>query len=104
MTRLAPLRDRLADLRRRRAAVRWGAGVAALGLAMLWTLAVAFVIDWSLEMSKPQRLVMILAGIGIIVWAVRRFTLPWLKVTESELDMALLVERQQKLDSDLVAA
>src|SRR5262245_10487730 len=104
MTRLAPLRDRLADLRRRRAAVRWGAGMAALGLAVLWTLAVAFLIDWALEMSKPQRAVMILSGVAVIVWAVRRFAGPWLRVTESELDMALLVERQQRIDSDLVAA
>jgi hypothetical protein len=104
MRELAALRSRLAGLRRRRRNVRWGAGLAALALAVLWSLAVAFLLDWSLEMSKFQRAIMIVAGIGVIVCAVRRFTLHWFKVRETELDMALLVERQQKIDSDIVAA
>jgi len=104
MTELSALRLRLNALRWQRQAVRWGAGLAALGLAVLWTLTVAFALDWLLEMSKLQRAVMIVAGIGVILWATRRFVLHWFGVRESLLDMALLVERQQKIDSDLVAA
>jgi hypothetical protein len=104
MTKLTELRSRLAHLRRRRQLVRWGTAFAGLGLAVLWTLAAAFAIDVTLQMSKPQRLLTLLAAAGIVVWAARRFTLPWLGHRESDLDVALLVERQQKIDSDLVAA
>src|SRR6185503_7904320 len=52
----------------------------------------------------PQRLVVIvLAAVGI-GWAFWRFTRPLMGRRESEIDMALLVERQQEIDSDLVAA
>ena len=37
-------------------------------------------------------------------WAFWRFTRPLMGQSESEIDMALLVERQQEIDSDLVAA
>ena len=40
----------------------------------------------------------------MIVWVYRRFAQPLLSCRESDLDMALLVERQQGIDSDLVAA
>ena len=46
---------------------------------------------------------MLLAGAGV-GWAFWRFTRPLMGQSESELDMALLVERQQEIDSDLVAA
>jgi hypothetical protein len=104
MTQLSPLRSRLNDLRRRRQAVRLGTGYAAIALAVLWCLAALFLVDWLLEMNKPQRIVAILACLGVIVWAARRYALPWLGQHESELDIALLVEKQQRIDSDLVAA
>lgn len=104
MTRLTTLRSRLADLRRRRQTVRWGTGYAALLLAILWALAAAFLVDWSFELSKPARLLSLLVCVGAVVWIARRFTLPYLGHQETDLDMALMVERQQKIDSDLVAA
>jgi hypothetical protein len=104
MTQLSPLRTRLNDLRRRRQAVRLGTGYAAIALAILWSLAALLAIDWLLEMTKLQRVVAMLAAVGVVVWAARRFALPWLGVHESELDIALLVEKQQRIDSDLVAA
>jgi hypothetical protein len=94
----------LADLRRRRQAVRWGTGYAALALAVLWALAAAFLVDWTFELSKPARLLSLLIYVGVVVWVARRFTLPYLGQHETDLDMALMVERQQKIDSDLVAA
>ncbi len=104
MTRLTTLRSRLADLRRRRQTVRWGTGYAALLLAILWALAAAFLVDWTFELSKPARLLSLLVCAGLVAWVARRFTLPYLGHQETDLDMALLVERQQKIDSDLVAA
>ena len=38
------------------------------------------------------------------MWAYWRFARPLLKRRETDLDMALMVERQQGIDSDLVAA
>ena len=73
-------------------------------MAILWALAAAFLIDWTFELSKPGRLVSLLVCVGLVVWVARRFTLPYLGHHETDLDMALLVERQQKIDSDLVAA
>jgi hypothetical protein len=104
MTQLSSLRSRLNDLRRRRQAVRLGTGYAAIALAVLWTLVTIFVVDWLFELSKLQRVLSMLFGVIAIVWATRRFARPWLGVHESELDMALLVEKQQRIDSDLVAA
>src|SRR5215213_21974 len=104
MTQLTPLRSRLNELRRRRQAVRLGTGYSAVGLAILWSLSSLFAVDWLLEMNRPQRVIMILACVGIVIWASRRFALPWLGQHESELDIALLVEKQQRIDSDLVAA
>lgn len=104
MTRLADLRKRLRRLRRRRARVRLGTGLSAFLLAVLWVPAAAFAVDWSLEPGQLPRAVL-LAGCAIaVLWAFGRFTAPWLGRRETELDMALLVERQEQIDSDLVAA
>lgn len=103
-SRLQNLRAKLADLRRRRQTVRWATGYSALALAVLWSLAAVFVFDWGLEPTRLQRALVLAAGAGVVIWAFRRFTRPHLGHRESELDMALLVERQQNIDSDLVAA
>ncbi len=104
MTRLAPLRVRLARLKRRRRAVRLGVAASAIALAAIWALAAAFAVDWTFEMDKSQRAVSLVLVALVVVWALRRFTRPLWGRTETALDMALLVERQQHIDSDLVAA
>ena len=115
MTRLSKLRKRLARLRRRRRGVRWGTGYTALAVALLWVLSATFLVDWlleigrarlgmQLEMNRPERIVALVICAGVLVWVFRRFTRPWLGHRETELDMALLVERRQQIDSDLVAA
>ena len=104
MTQLTPLRDQLTTLRRRRHGVRLGTAWVAVAVAVLWTLAVIFLIDWQLSMSRVQRIVAIAAGLAAIAWAYRRYAAPLLAQRETDLDMALMVERQQGIDSDLVAA
>ena len=104
MTKLARIHQRLRKLRRRRRRVRWGTGYSGLAVALLWLLAAAFLVDWSLHLNRPQRLVAMAFCLGLLVWAFRRYARPWLWQRETELDMALLVERQQQIDSDLVAA
>jgi hypothetical protein len=104
MNKLHMLRTRLARLRRRRRLLRLATGYSALGLALLAILALALGIDWFLEMSRAQRVVSLVLALGTLVWAVRRYTLPWLGQREDEVQIALLVERQEQIDSDLVAA
>jgi hypothetical protein len=104
MTRLLELRKRLARLRRRRQRIRWETAYSALGLAVLWVAAGMFLVDWLFELNVIQRGISLALGIGLVVWAFVRWALPWLGKSETDLDMALLVERQEHIDSDLIAA
>ena len=104
MTRLSTLRAQLTALQQARWLVRAAVAFAALVIAALWAIVGILVLDLLFELPPPQRLVVIAIGIGFVVWAGVRFTWPLLQVHETVEDMALLVERQQKLDSDLIAA
>jgi hypothetical protein len=104
MTKLSTLRAQLASLRRARAVVRGGTAWSTMLTAALWTLVGVFVLDVAFQFGIPERIVLILIGAGIVAWAGHRFTRPLLGVKETDEDIALMVERQQQLDSDLVAA
>lgn len=104
MTSLAALRTNLASLRRARSAVRSATAWSALGTAILLALIGVFLLDWGFSLPLAQRLVVVALAIAGVVWAYRRFTEPHLGVQEDDVDMALMVERQLHIDSDLVAA
>jgi len=104
MTKLKTFRRQLATLRRWRGFVRWATAHTGLLMAVLWVLVAIFVIDVGFEMDIAQRLVVMAAGAGVTVWAYRRYTFPLLGTHEDDVEVALLVERQQRIDSDLVAA
>ncbi|MGD0898972.1 MAG: hypothetical protein ABR915_14125, partial [Thermoguttaceae bacterium] len=106
MTPLSDLHRRLARLRRARDRFRSATAYSAVATAVLAALAVAFPIDWYFQrnMDVAQRLFLLALCVGVAVWAFRRFAKPWLHQRETELDMALLVEREEHVDSDLVAA
>jgi len=104
ITRLAVLRQQLVNVRRRRHSTRVAAAWLAMGLALCWTLVGIFLLDWQLTMSRPQRLVALAIGAGAVAWTWRRFARPLLARREGDLDVALLIQREQKIDSDLVAA
>jgi hypothetical protein len=104
MTRLHTLRKRLSALRRMRAWARRTAAVAPLTTVALCALAGVLVLDLVFEMNVAQRLLVISVAAAAIGWALLRFTLPLLRVVETDLDMALLVERKQRIDNDLIAA
>lgn len=103
-TRLAQLRRRLIRLRHRRRNARLTIAYSALLTSIAWILSAIFLADWAMRMGRPERAVLIVIGIGVLFWAWRRFTGPWLGKSEDDLDMALLVERQQRIDTDLIAA
>src|SRR5688500_4165152 len=104
MTKLATLRSQLGGLRRARSAVRLATAWSSLATAVLWSLAAVLMLDLVFELETAPRLVVLLIAAGAAVWAFLRFTWPLLGRGESEIEMALLVERQQQIDSDLVAA
>ena len=102
--RLAELRGRIARVRRRRGLVRAAAGLSRLGIAVVVALAVVFLIDWMFSPGRVMRGLLLLAAFAAVARTYWRRVRPWLQVKESEVDIALAVEKKQGLDSDLVAA
>ena len=84
--------------------MRQAAAWSAVAIAILWSLAILFALDVSFEFGRIERAILLVASLALAVWAARRFALPYLGVRETEEDMALLVERRQQIDSDLIAA
>lgn len=101
---LAALRHQLESLRRVRRATRWGAAWSAVGTAALVTIGTLWAVDVTFELSVAQRAVMLALGVIMLAWSYRRYAARLLSVHESVIDMALLLERRQGLDTDLVAA
>lgn len=104
VTRLAPLNSRLSALRRQRWLMRVVRGVMELALLLLAAIAVDFLLDWMFSFSRPQRGFLLLLLAALAVWGLRRFVWPGLVARETNIDLALLVEREHGIDSDLVAA
>jgi hypothetical protein len=104
MSKLLPLKSRLAELKQRRWWLRFGTAASGLLLAVAVALAAMWLIDWLFELDRALRMLMLIVAAGGVFWTWKRFVEPLLGWQESELDMALLVERQQEIDSDLVAA
>jgi hypothetical protein len=103
-TKLKTLRSKLAALRRARRSVRLGSVWSVVSIAVLWLMTLAFLADWTFEMSVAQRVVLLFVCAAALLWALRRFAAPFVGKGESVLDVALLVEKEQGIDSDLVAA
>ena len=73
-------------------------------IAVSWVLAGLFALDALFELDVPQRLVVMAIGALAAIWAWRRYSWPVLRQRESLTQVALLVERQHGIRSDLVAA
>lgn len=104
MNQLTALRNRLDRLRRRRRVRRWATAYSAAAAGGLALLTVALGCDWLLALTAIQRIVLFAVCAAGEVWIIRRLAAPWLGVREGELDMALLVEHRETIDSDLIAA
>ncbi len=109
MTQLAQLRTDVSALRRKRHSLRQATGYCAVGTAVLWTLAVAFLIDVRVEAGVLFRAVLLCGIVATVVWAWQRWARPWLRQRETDLDVALMIEDQCRavrspLGTDLVAA
>jgi hypothetical protein len=105
-TKLSQLRSQLRLLRWGRRFYRWGAAASAFLAAALATVLVLFAIDVTFEAGiGPRAILLAIASIALVA-AFWRLSRPWLFVRESELDIALLVERRagRRGRSDLPAA
>jgi|GEM_PF-1284328 len=102
--RLADLRSRITRVTRHRSRLRLLSGLSRVVLAILIAAVGLFLLDW---MFSPGRFVRGLLLCGAVVAVVRGFwrrVRPGLVKRESEIDIALAIEKQQGIDSDLVAA
>ena len=70
----------------------------------MWLLLIAYALDVSSNMSRLERAILLLFIVPTIFWAVRRWLVPALRLYESDVQLALVVERNQGISSDLVAA
>jgi hypothetical protein len=104
MTKLKALRRHLASLRRRRRFVRRTTAGSAVLTAILWILGALFALDVAFELDVAQRVLLLAVGAGGALWAFSRFATPFLGVRETETQLALQVEQQHQIQSDLVAS
>lgn len=79
-------------------------GGMALALLLLAAIAADFLLDWLFLFSRAQRGFLLAVFAILAAWGFRRFVWPAIITHETDIDLALLVERQQGIDSDLVAA
>ncbi|MGQ9822630.1 MAG: hypothetical protein ACUVQK_12280 [Thermogutta sp.] len=104
MNDLGPLHALLRRIGRRRRMLRWSIGLSGVvaGGCLAWL--ALFALDWGLQLSAVERAVAIIATGVALGWAARRFVLPWLLDHETELQLAILLQRRERIDTDLVAA
>lgn len=104
MTKLSTLRSHLDAMHRRRLRLRLTTAWTGFAVVAIWAILAAFAADRIFTMNRPQRFISLMLVAGGIFWAWRRIAAPMLIRKETEIDMALLVERRQGIGSDLVAA
>lgn len=109
MNSLQTLRSQLRLMSWARIALRWSCAITMLLCVVLLVLGGLYAVDFGLERlglhtTAMQRSVLLLVGIAICLTAVVFYVWPLLWQSESEVDLALMIESEQKIDSDLVAA
>jgi hypothetical protein len=102
--RLTAIKSRIAQVGRRRRFMRRLSAASRLALAIALAAAVLFLVDWLFAPGRLARLLMLLVAAAAIARVYWRRVRPGLAARDSETDIALLIEKQQGIDSDLVAA
>jgi hypothetical protein len=101
---LVPLRSHLAAIRRSRRVTRVACGLLALAVALVAFLIPLFLADWVFHFARMERAVLLLGLGAALVWSMVRWPRRSLWHIETELELALELEREQRIDGDLVAA
>lgn len=104
MSQLATLQSGINRVKRFRSGVRMGSAWAMLASVLLWVLLGAFVLDVTLHMGVFERVIVLGIFIALGVWAFKKYVLPAMRVKEDPISVALMIERQQGIGTDLVAA
>lgn len=104
MPQLNELHRGLRRVGRYRSTARFASALAVFGTIVLWLLLAAFLLDVRMHMGRLERFLILAVIVGVAVWAFRRFLLPAFQTHEEEVQLALMVERQQGVKSDLVAS
>ncbi len=104
MSELSLLKSKLNRLRCRRSVAAWLAAFAAVFAVVGAGLIVAFLLDVMMHLGHIERLVVLLMWIALVVWAIYRFVIPLFRNRESLVELALQVEQQLGIHSELVAA
>ncbi len=81
-----------------------GSAWAMFGSVLLWVMIGAFVLDVTLHMGVFERVIVLGIFIALGIWSFKTYVLPALRVKEDPISIALMVERQQGIGTDLVAA
>lgn len=102
--RLAALRSRIAQVGRRRRGVRRLSAASRIVLAILLAAGALFLVDWMFAPGRVARLIMLLVAAAAVARVFWRRVRPGLAARETEAEIALLIEKQHGIDSDLVAA
>ena len=102
--KLLGLHTRIAALSWRRWLFRTCNGALAVAFVLGLILAITFAFDWHFRWQLIEREIQLVAIVAVVAWSVRKFVWPELKSRESVVQLALQVERRQRIDSDLVAA
>lgn len=103
-SRLQNLRNELTRLQSARRTVTLGLFVSHLLLIGGGVLVLLFLLDFALELSVIQRLIVGTLGLVAVVWGCTKVGCDWNSFRTSILDLALGVERRHGIEGDLVAA
>lgn len=104
MNDLGPLHALLQRIGRRRRMLRWSVGLSGIVTGGCTAWLAVFALDWGLQLGVLERVVALIATGVALGWAARRFVLPWLLDHETELQLAILLQNRERIDTDLVAA
>jgi hypothetical protein len=101
---LSELHRQLRTLWWKRTLVRIAAVGSRSALAILGGLLAVFALDLLFDMDRLQRAVAMMLALAGVVWSLRRFVWTFILRREDRTDLALLVERANRIDNDFVAA
>jgi hypothetical protein len=101
---LTQLKARLQALRLARSAVRWGCALSQIALVLIAAWAATWLLDRNLLLSWSSRAVVLVGWLVGVGWFIaQQVRTQWLAAEGIE-DLALVVERRQRIENDLIAA
>ena len=104
MPSIQTLQNGVRRVGRFRQCARIGSGLSVFGAIVLWLLFAMFLLDLAMKTGMIERVLLLVSLVAVSVWSIRRHVMPMLAQRENPVTIAAMVERQQGIPSDLVAA